>query len=744
MSEKIAKSVKILLVIWLLFQTLGLFSQALLSPEFIFSSACGDEVNKSHDITFKIAPGTLFNSDNQFFVQMSDDNGVFPSNTTENRVSAAIVGKNETFQDISASFQLPDNTFGTGYKIRMVATSPVATGPESIVFSAYDMVKSILWINDNKSTDFICGSGSLVLKLNTDKEGVYQWFRNRTISVGTTTDPEITVNEPGTYEARIDYGECGVVNSILINVVRISTSDAQIKGSSPVEICADETHTFEATTNNTALTYRWYKDDELVLSSNSNTYTTPNTGQFGIYRLEIEANGCISNSQEVELKQKTEATFTVNIEGTQKTVWLPNETRLLKIEIVPSSTPVTVQWFKVGDPNPLPGKSGLEINATEAGVYYAVATDSSGSCPFSVESDKFTLLATKSINTVIKSGDDYVSCDSDKTLLTVASIKATGSDDLEYDLSPEQIAILNYQWYKDAIIQPGKTLNEYEVDSYLDNGEFELEVSSGLALSNKSNKLDVNLTIATPDIASTSSSNALCDGETITLTVSDIVTGFTYKWFKDSVELTVTDPKTLEISETGEYKLQISGFDCVKDVTPINIIPFDDSAVLLYDSTGNEIGPSGKVVLLSGQPTTIRGEGGNTYQWEDSDGNPLSSTNIVSVTEAGFYTLIATVDRCEVRKTVEVVEQDDQIIVPNVVSPNTVDGINDTWKLSNRYAFQPSVTVTIYSSDGKEVLMTKEYKNDWPSEDLGNQRIFYYKITREDKLVKAGSISVLD
>ena len=153
---------------------------------------------------------------------------------------------------------------------------------------------------------------------------------------------------------------------------------------------------------------------------------------------------------------------------------------------------------------------------------------------------------------------------------------------------------------------------------------------------------------------------------------------------------------------------------------------------------------TGKIVLLTGQPTTIRGEGANTYQWVDSNGNPLSSTNIVSVTQAGFYTLIATVDSCEVRKTVEVVEQDDQIIVPNIVSPNTVDGINDTWELSNRYAFQPSVTIAIYSSDGKEVLMTKEYKNDWPSEDLGNQRIFYYKIIRDDKLIKAGSISVLD
>ncbi|WP_431166753.1 gliding motility-associated C-terminal domain-containing protein [Tenacibaculum halocynthiae] len=741
MSEKIAKSVKILLVIWLLCHTAGLFSQVLLKPELKFSSACSNATTKDFSIDFQFTT-TPFNADNQFFVQISDQNGVFPSNTTDNRASAAIVGQNANFTKIRTSFRVPKDTYGTGYKVRMVSTSPEMTGPESDAFEAYDMVEGSLSINGNIATDFICGSGSLVLKLNTDKEGVYQWYRNRTILVGTTTEPEITVTEPGTYEARVDYGMCGNVNSILINVVRISTADAQIKGGTPVEICADETHTFEATTNNSALTYRWYKDDVLVSTSNASTYTTPNTGQFGVYRLEIEANGCISKSQNVELKQKTAATFTITLVGEQTAVWLPTQTRLLEITIEPSSTPVTVQWYKDGAL--LPGKTGLKINATEAGVYHAVATDSSGSCPFSVESDKFTLLTTKSINTVIKTADDYVECDSDKTVLTIASIKATGSDDVEYDLTPEQIAILTYQWYKDDVLQAGKTLNEYAVDSYLDNGVFDLEVSSGVGLSNKSNKLDVKLTIASPTIASTSASNSLCPGGTITLTVSDIVTGFTYKWFKDSVELTVADPKTLEITETGEYKLQISGFDCVKDLAPINVVPFDDSAVLLYDSSGNEIGPSGKIVLLTGQPTTIRGEGANTYQWVDSNGDPLSSTNIVSVTQAGFYTLIATVDSCVVRKTVEVVEQDDQIIVPNIVSPNTVDGINDTWELSNRYAFQPSVTIAIYSSDGKEVLMTKEYKNDWPSEDLGNQRIFYYKIIRDDKLIKAGSISVLD
>ena len=80
--------------------------------------------------------------------------------------------------------------------------------------------------------------------------------------------------------------------------------------------------------------------------------------------------------------------------------------------------------------------------------------------------------------------------------------------------------------------------------------------------------------------------------------------------------------------------------------------------------------------------------------------------------------------------------------MPNVVTPNG-DGKNDTWKISNKYAFQPSITVIIYNSNGVELINLTDYKNDWPFEDVNNQRTFYYKIIRDNKTIKAGTISVL-
>ena len=64
-----------------------------------------------------------------------------------------------------------------------------------------------------------------------------------------------------------------------------------------------------------------------------------------------------------------------------------------------------------------------------------------------------------------------------------------------------------------------------------------------------------------------------------------------------------------------------------------------------------------------------------------------------------------------------------------MVTPNG-DGKNDSWRISNRYAFQPLITIQLYNSDGKEILNTTDYKNDWPLENVGSQRTFYYASER--------------
>lgn len=742
MIEILAKSIRILLVTMMLFLSLVLKGQSLLAPDLgeidVNNFVCIQGSNVDFDLKFKITGG-LFKPDNVFQVELSDENGTFTS--TPDRFISRIVNKNDTFLDIPATFQFPAGTFGTNYRIRIVASNPLVQGPASDFFSAYDMIDDNI-PTTSPGTQYICGnSGDAVeIVLNTTETAKFEWYKDG-VFLKETNEPRISVNDEGRYVARIEYGACGTVSSISSRVIVVESNVANILGQNEIEICSDETHTFEAEdiTVPSFTLYNWYKDDELVSSSPSRTYTTPNTRQFGTYHLEVQAgNNCTFRSQDIILRQRSTASFTITNNQTGKDIILPGETKELTIKIESASTSVDVIWFKDGQQVSVFSQS---LNAIGPGEYYARVTETAGAsgCRFSQDSEIFELVGLDEFDLTIRTSNNYVECDSDSTDLLMVGVTAIGTDGEEYQLSDDQInENLNYKWFKNGV-DTGVTTSSLNVLSYTENGLYKLVASTqyGNSISNESNEIDVKLTARSPEILSSSTSNSLCDGGTITLSFLEMVTGFTYTWFKDNEELTLSDPKTLEVIEPGEYKLQVSGFGCLKELDPVNIIPFDGSAV--------QVTPSQIVVLLSGEATIITASGAESYEWYEEDSGDLLSTNeTVEVNKIGLYSLIAKVGDCRVPKMIEVVEQDDQIIVSNIISPKTIDGINDTWQISNRYSFQPTVTISIYNSNGGEVLTTTEYKNDWPKDDLGNQRIFYYKIIRDEKLIKAGSISVID
>lgn len=723
--KKTTKSILILLGIFLFCVIPKTVSQTILQPELKFSSACDNGEVVDFEVVFKYT--AVFNSDNQFTIELSDANGGWSSPINVGTVTT----ENSSFI-FSRTFQLPDNTFGQAYKIRLVSTSPAMVSPDSQLFQAYKMVQGTLVLNDFENV-VLCDNDLKEITLNTDQNGEYQWYKDD-ILITTTTEPKLNVTSSGKYQAKIDYGTCGFIESTLIDVVVFSSADSEIKGSASVEICGDESYTFEANVNDDSYTYNWYLDNDLVQSSNSSIYTTPTAGQFGNYHLEIDTGSCQSVSNSVELKQRITANFNVNTVGALQAVILPNETKELCIEH--DATSASIQWYKDGVV--LSSRTEECMNATESGEYFArVTKNSTSDCNLVVDSDKYMLISATSYNITIRTTTDYEECNSKRTKLSIVGIKAIGSDNQEYDLSTEQIEMLNYQWNKNSIPVEGAIDEELIINSYEESGVYTLTVSSP-GIVNQSNELDIKL-IEVPEISATSISNSLCAGGNIIYTITNPIATYNYQWIKDGTDdVTPADPTTLEVTEVGEYVLKFSGFGCNNELDPINVVLFDDSAVTIT--------PSEKVVMEPGSDVTILADGGESYEWfegEDTTGIVLSTTEELTVNTLGYYTVAVTVGNCMVIRTVEVVEPDDQIIVPNIVSPNQ-DGINDTWLLSNSYAFQPSVTIILFDSNGKKILNTTDYKNDWPTENLGNQKIFYYKIIKDDTMIKAGTISVLE
>lgn len=85
-------------------------------------------------------------------------------------------------------------------------------------------------------------------------------------------------------------------------------------------------------------------------------------------------------------------------------------------------------------------------------------------------------------------------------------------------------------------------------------------------------------------------------------------------------------------------------------------------------------------------------------------------------------------------------------VIPNIVTPNA-DGVNDYWVIPDMYC-QPNVRVTIYSQEGKEVLSTTNYQNNWPDsttyKELGKRSlVFIYVIEGGNVEKQKGVITLL-
>ncbi len=723
------------LLLTLLFSSIS-FGQTLQAPIPDFTFACAKEGSNNFSLVFEFS-GMAFDPNNVFTVQLSDADGNFTPGSITNL--ATVTGENDSFFDISASFAFPTDAYGFNYRIRIVSSLPATEGPSFGPFEAFFTTSEQLILNSFNDV-VLCGGSQTISVNEIDPNFTYLWYRvegGRDVLIPGETGSSIEISNAGRYYAAINYGQCtqsgAGVRSNIIDVTEIAPTSLVIQGPNSVEICANETYDLIASVDDPTFTYNWYKDGNLIdgLPPYTPTYTTPTSNQFGVYHLEIEVGGCTSRSQDVSVEQRPGVDFDVNIENPAIRVRLPRET--INLPITHNSSSATITWFKDGEA--LPSSNSLAFPAVEAGEYFAEVVDNSTSCPTSKNSAVYTVLDVVSISPEIRAASDYADCSNDSTTLSIVGVTATATDGNDYDLTQDQIDSLVFQWKKDGADLAGETLDQLTIDSYNDNGEYVLNATISALLNFDSNPLDVLLTLTGVEIQSSSISNALCPGETITFNLN-IVPGFVYTWFKDGVEIPLADPSTLVIDEIGVYSVTYEGFGCLNNVAEINVVEFDDTVL--------EVTPSSTAVLEPGQTITLEASGADSYEWFNEAGTLLSSNETLDVNLLGTYTVFGTVGGCRAQRDINVVEDDGKLVIPNVITPFNGDGINDTWELPNRFAFQNNVQVIIYNSRGKEVLNTTDYQNNWPVDNnLKDGMLFYFRVIQDDNLIKAGTISIL-
>lgn len=717
---------------------IGLYSQTIVN--FTLENGEGACATSSfNSFKFSFEPKGVFGANNMFVLELSDADGTFPANPYELKR----IGNVGFVRVVESSFSVPTHiTYGV-YKMRVTSTNHTSVFSnvlDDVSMSYRDLSSGLVLEGENGERDVVvCPNGSQVITLSgiaNLNEYEYRWYKDFNLISG-ETGTSITVAEEGEYWAKPYLGEGNCTDSNTSNppsnkvkVTKFPNVDIQIQGANVVEVCANEDYDLVATIDDNSYTYRWYLNDALItdnVQAYQPVYTMTNN-QFGKYRVEIESvSGCISKSQEVEVKQKVGVNFDVNIVGAATQVMLPMQG--IKLAVEHTANNATFRWFKNGEP--LNKKQAtLSIFDEQIGEYFVEVTDNSGTCPTVIRSDSYTILGVKNFSIELAS-NSYEPCTFAKIDMK-AIVNVIATDDNEYGLTSDQIELLSFQWFKGVTELTGATTDKISLASYLENDEYRINVSVG-RLSEKSEPFNVLLTPKV-ELQSSSPSNKLCTGSSITLSV-DIINDFTYKWYKETEELTVADVSNVVVTEIGTYKVTYEGFGCLKEIEVV-IEEFDDSVV--------EISPSTTVVVEIGDIATATATGADFYEWYNEEGSLVSSSDVLETDVIGTYTLIAKVGECAVEKKIEVVEDDGNIIIPNILTPFNGDGVNDTWKLPNKYSYQNGVQVIIYNSEGKELLNTTDYQNNWPEDNnLKDGMLFYFKVIKEDTLVKAGTISVL-
>ncbi len=704
-----------------------------------WTAACASDDFNEYFVNFTWNP-PLVGSTNEFILELSDANGSFSSATELARTAS----ENTNF-DFDFQFNLPQDTQGDNYRFRVRSTNPALTSEVSDAFSMYYIgYNDPILISQDGSGVIppggaiqICDGGSVTLATHNVPDAGnynYSWYRSGTPL--SETSNQITVNQSGIYFVEIDYGPiCSGSANTISNSIEISIGTSQgiaINPPSQTTLCPSDVVTLSTNISGMGYSYTWYKDGTAVagptVDGSSFNVDGSVPGFEGAYTVEITGTGiCQEESAPVTLSSP--GTFSVTRVNPDRLVLLPSMTETLSITTDAASP--SIQWFRNGAL--VPGETGLSLNITTVGTYYAAVTETGGSCGSSTKTSESTEVVKPNDFTVtIAYNGTYAACSNSSIVLEVSQITATENGNT-FDVTSQLIDEFTYQWSKDGTNLTGETGAALSLASSNENGNYQLAASID-TFNNTSNALDVVLNSG-ETIAITNDGSQICDGVTIAVSTTYDLTGRTFSWLRNGVEVD-TSSTAFTATEEGTYQLSVMTDGCPILSNEVTINRFDES-IITVDAEAD-------IIFPEGESQTVTASGGTSYEWYDSQNNLISALSTITLEQEGTYVLVATIDNCQVSRSFTVTYRDD-FQIPNVITANG-DGINDLWVIPNTYSRQSDVTVIIYNEVGDELLNQNGYLNNWPPSTLGfskKNQLFYYKIRKANQTLKQGTITVI-
>lgn len=407
------------------------------------------------------------------------------------------------------------------------------------------------------------------------------------------------------------------------------------------------------------------------------------------------------------------------------------------------ANPVVVFTSNAGEVTTSPATLNFSLPTSTAGEGYKLRIKSTSPVATSSNSVAFAAYyklqdSPFTINNLVSTG---AYCTGGSYLLTIDN-PGSGEND-----SPLNYPSLTFNWYKETgpttavFVAEGPTLEVNQQGTYF------VETNYGTCTSDSfSNRVTISEAVSGEANATIASSlgNPYCPDQGMTTLAT--IGGNNYQWYKDGELIPDATQQTYQTNESGVFSVNVDLGSCQASGS-INLVSESFSSdINVPEENTMEIGESlmVNVITTASNPefewyfnnSLITGATGDSYEATE-----LGDYRVVIFQTSGC--IVSTEFQFSISEPIE--QFPDVAKIPNLISPNG-DGVNDTWMIPTQYVSGTNTEVIIMTNQGKIVLQTTDYQNNWPEGQLDFKSInpvYYYIVTAPNQEPKKGSITVV-